>query len=325
MTKTTTPEPSSTSLLPPTKTPEGWYGCFGPPIDSRANPVPLQIPCGNDTVESCCGLGDQCLSNSLCRNTNAGQTVYYGAYCTDPTYAGTECAHDCEHGLSVWCDFQLWQCSNATACDLAVATGAISTFLAPPATDLANGTIIDKVEPSTIQPQFIPTLWDRTAAAPTTTYASSSTESTTSPTTEPTTLSTTSVASSISAYNRLTSPTPTIDSSSAYGVGTSNNIATIAAGITIPVVFGLIVAALIWYKCWARRREDQRAAKKDTSSASEPWTENFAPQGDVALEAQWRLEMDGRDARHEMPGGEMRPELEGRGKPMELPAGGRFA
>lgn len=49
----------------------------------------------------------------------------------------------------------------------------------------------------------------------------------------------------ISAYNGFTSPAPTADPSPAYGGGTFNNIATIAAGITIPVINGLILAAFI--------------------------------------------------------------------------------
>jgi len=129
--------------------------------------------------------------------------------------------------------------------------------------------------------------------------------------------------SSVSAYNRLTSPTPTVDPSSAYGIGTSNNIATIAAGITISVVFGLIIAALIWYKCLVRLREEQKAVKRDT--ISESWEEKFVSQGDVALEAQWRREMDGRDARSEMSGGERRAELDGGRELVELPAGGEVA
>ena len=95
---------SITSVYPPSTTPGGWFGCFGPPSIVATNvpvawPVSGQLPCGNGTVESCCIIGDQCLSNGVCQIlpvANSGQDpLYYGAYCTDPTFSSPGCAANC--------------------------------------------------------------------------------------------------------------------------------------------------------------------------------------------------------------------------------------
>lgn len=92
------------SVYPPTSTPGGWYGCFGPPNDVGSDkpvawPVSGQVPCGDGPVESCCILGDRCLSNGVCQilpvADDGASPLYYGSYCTDPTFSSPECAQNC--------------------------------------------------------------------------------------------------------------------------------------------------------------------------------------------------------------------------------------
>lgn len=92
------------SVYPPASTPGGWYGCFGSPTEVNphvfvARPVSGRVPCGNETVESCCIVGDRCLSNGVCQvlpvADNGAKPLYYGSYCTDPTFTSPQCTANC--------------------------------------------------------------------------------------------------------------------------------------------------------------------------------------------------------------------------------------
>ena len=54
------------------------------------------IPCGNDAFghQTCCGAGDNCLSDNACfgiHGSGYGSYLTYWAGCTDPAYEATTC------------------------------------------------------------------------------------------------------------------------------------------------------------------------------------------------------------------------------------------
>jgi len=260
---------SITSVYPPSTTPGGWFGCFGPPSIVATNvpvawPVSGQLPCGNGTVESCCIIGDQCLSNGVCQilpvANNGQDPLYYGAYCTDPTFSSPECAANCgEFSCNLlinkvankckavkymaYCGYNdSWQCgdtdrTNPISCNTSDATTSdSSTFFMIEPTKLAKGLILPSTEPSTTQTQFIPTQWGKPEAAisaTSVTVSPSMTSSITSPS-----------ISSGSTKGPLPSSNSTSSSSSSSGSGLSAGADT---GIAIA---GLVVAIVGVWIAW---------------------------------------------------------------------------
>ncbi|KAF4635748.1 hypothetical protein G7Y89_g2341 [Cudoniella acicularis] len=238
---------SFTSVFPPSSTPGGWYGCFGPPTIVTPNvpiawPVLGQVPCGNGTVESCCIIGDQCLSNGVCQilpvftNDKGQQPLYYGAYCTDPTFSSPECAANCAVRYMAYCGSNnLWQCGDTDrtqpiSCNLSATTNtASSTFFMIEPSKLAKGSVLPSTEPTTTESQYIPTQWGKPSAAATV-LQNSSTSTTT--------------AQTISLVTSSVAPAGTSTSSSSNsGSGDGLSGGTIAAAATVATILGVPLAA----------------------------------------------------------------------------------
>ncbi|MCJ1474634.1 hypothetical protein MMC13_003294 [Lambiella insularis] len=235
-----------TSVLPPSTTPAGWFGCFATPVSGVAQPVALVAPCGVDSVESCCGFGDECLSNALCKNngnTQEGVQLYYTSYCTDPTYSEAECNQYCPFEPALYCGTgseQIWQCSNGTACNLTATTAGSSIFFAPAPTNLLNGTVIATVEPSSVDPQFIPTVWNAPGAPVLTSSTTSG---------PGTTLSGTTIATGSPNHSNSTTE---------FVYNSGPPVAKIVVGVAVPVGVIMIAAAII-FLIWRRKRNARRA------------------------------------------------------------------
>ncbi|MCJ1417123.1 hypothetical protein MMC32_003462 [Xylographa parallela] len=157
----------------------------------------------------------------------------------------------------------------------------MSTFLAPVPTNLVNLTTLNSVEPTAIQSQFIPTLWN-------------------SPSTS------TSVSSSSS-----TASAPTPAGTSSFNPGSSSsNSTTIIIAIVVPVVVVLAIAGIVTF-CWRRRvvrhREEATRGTYQVAETKSPMLYNTGMN-----------EIDGRAHANEMADGETMIELPGTNNPVEL-------
>ncbi|KAL2068135.1 hypothetical protein VTL71DRAFT_16233 [Oculimacula yallundae] len=169
---------SVTSVYPPTSTPGGWYGCFGPPT-IKAPDIAYAwqtlgtVPCGNGTVASCCLLGDLGLSNGVCQimpvANDARILSYYGAYCTDPTFSSPECTSNCAIKYMVYCGCDnIWQCADndrehtLSECHTSSITISYSsTFFMIEPSKLAITKSLASIAPTTIEAQYVPTQWGK--------------------------------------------------------------------------------------------------------------------------------------------------------------------
>ncbi|KAE9382010.1 hypothetical protein N431DRAFT_321278 [Stipitochalara longipes BDJ] len=241
---------SITSVFPPSTTPGGWFGCFGPPSIVATNvpvawPVSGQLPCGNGTVESCCIIGDQCLSNGVCQilpvANNGQDPLYYGAYCTDPTFSSPECAANCAVKYMAYCGYNdIWQCGNTDrknpiSCNTSdITTSDSSTFFMIEPTKLAKGSILPSTEPTTAQTQYIPTQWGKPEATtlPTSIIASSSMTST---------IILPSITSVSTTRSFSSSPVSSPSGSSSSGLSAGDD-----AGIAIGIITLVVTIVGVW-------------------------------------------------------------------------------
>ncbi|MCJ1431247.1 hypothetical protein MMC27_000598 [Xylographa pallens] len=157
----------------------------------------------------------------------------------------------------------------------------MSTFLAPDPTNLVNLTTLNSVEPTAIQSQFIPTLWN-----------------------SPSTSTTTSSSSSTAGATTSAEPSPFNSGSS------SSSSTTIAVAVVVPVVVVLAIAGIITF-CWRRRVARHR---EEATKGTYQMAETKSPM----LYSTGMNEIDGRAHANEMADGETMVELPGTNHPVEL-------
>ncbi|MCJ1281525.1 hypothetical protein MMC26_000845 [Xylographa opegraphella] len=165
-----------------------------------------------------------------------------------------------------------------STCDTSNTSMGMSTFLAPDPTNLVNLTTLNTVEPTAIQTQFIPTLWNSPSTA------------------------STSIASTTTSAEAI---------SSNSGSPLSNS-AIIAIAVVIPVVVVLAIAGIITF-CWrrraARRREEATRGTYKVARTKSPMLYN-APMNEIDGRAHV-TEMAGGDSRIELSGTNHPVELSG--------------
>ncbi|MCJ1288740.1 hypothetical protein MMC34_000269 [Xylographa carneopallida] len=162
----------------------------------------------------------------------------------------------------------------------------MSTFLAPVPTDLVNLTTLNSIEPTGIQSQFIPTLWNNAAT------------------------SSSSTASAATSSSAPAGATTSAEASSSTSGSSTSNSTTIIVAVVVPVVVVLAIASIITF-CWrrrvARRRQEATRGTYRVAETKSPALYNTDPN-----------EIDGRAYAAEMAHGDMRTELPGRNPPVEL-------